>query len=713
VHSEVASAEAAQARENALVRGRVQLLYAFHLQYLSLPFAAFASAAAVLQDSAPLWAVALPVALLVLFSVGSSRLKSAFQKRGDAAAPADWLRYYTVYSGATGAVWGLGAFVWFVPGSFPAQAYLVVAFLAMTAAEFVARGTYRPAFCAHACASLLPLALLLVLDGNAYALLTACLVISSLGVVCIFGGAAGRLVDESILLRHGNDVLVAQMNEDKRAAEVARDLAQASEKAKSAFIASISHEIRTPVNAILGMAQVLDRSDLERQHRDHVKVLLEAGRALKILLDDIIALGQQGEELSSLPDEGCDGGQAARTVARLLQPNAWQKRLRLSVNVASGIPPAAADPRVVRRVLLKVVGNAIKFTERGNIEIAVDSGINDDGQPVVRFRVTDTGPGIPSHLIGTIFEPFAKADDSYARRYNGAGVGLSVAKKLLESVDGQIGVDSEPGAGASFWISIPAASASPVGTIEASEDAAPPSGLSILAFVSDEGMRTSLDHVLAPFGNRIAFATNLSEAARLSARTKYSLAIASAAGVDALAAMPGQRAPILALAGAEERQPVGADLVLKWPASSGALYASIRTVLGLGDDSHAEGPGTDSVIEAAIDAKAFAELEKSLGLKTLIDILQSYLTTAEDLSKALSAAIDAKEWPQAGRVAQDIAGAAGGLGLTALTTAARQLAQGARDGSDTAILFKNANDVLAQHQRVREALRRIYPALAA
>jgi nitrogen-specific signal transduction histidine kinase len=504
------------------------------------------------------------------------------------------------------------------------------------------------------------------------------------------------------------------MTQEKIIAEAARDAAQASERSKSAFISSISHEIRTPVNAILGMAQLLDRSDLEKGPRDHVKVLVEAGRGLKILLDDIIALAQQGDEpISVLPEDGCDPAQAARTVARLLQPNAWEKRLRLSVNIASGIPHAAADPRVLRRALLKIVGNAIKFTERGTVEIAVDSGLNDDGHTVVRFRVTDTGPGIPAHLIGNIFEPFAKADESYARRYNGAGVGLSVAKRLIESMGGNIGVESEPGAGATFFISIPATSPEPAVEIEITEHAVPPNGLSILAFVIDAQMKTSLEHLLAPFGNRLTFAHDLSEAARLSALGGYALAIAHAGGADALAAMPGRKAPILALVRSDERQPDGADTVLRWPTSSGALYAAIRAVRGESAPVGVEGLPDDHKIEAAIDAKAFAELEKSLGFKTLIDILQSYIATADDLSKALITAIDAKEWTAAGRVAQDIAGAAGGLGLTGLTSAARLLAQGARDGSDSADLFKSANEVLAQHQRAREALRRIYPDLAA
>src|SRR5262249_8046491 len=148
--------------------------------------------------------------------------------------------------------------------------------------------------------------------------------------------------------------------------------------------------------------------------------------------------------------------QAARTVARLLQPNAWEKRLRLSLNIPPMLPHVAADPRLLRRVLLKLVGNAIKFTERGNIEISLDAIEAASGERKVRVRVADTGPLIPHHLLATIFEPFTRQDDSYAARHTGTGVGLAVAKRLVEAIGGSIGVESEPGMGARFWIMVPA-----------------------------------------------------------------------------------------------------------------------------------------------------------------------------------------------------------------------------------------------------------------
>jgi signal transduction histidine kinase/HPt (histidine-containing phosphotransfer) domain-containing protein len=698
-------------KQDALLSGRVAILYALSRYSLFLPFASLCMAACLMERPKSVALAIAPLFLLVGAALCAHRLRAYYDRRGENQDPRLWAYRYTILSGIAGGIWGAGAFVWFVPGSFPAQAYLVLAFLGVSAVEFVARAAYRPAYLAHAAGSLVPLAALLIHEGGTYQMLTAVLVLFFGGTLYNYSGRVAELLDESILLRHDNAGLIRRLSEEKQAAERIRDAAQASERAKSAFVANISHELRTPLNAILGMAQLLERSDLVKAQRDHVKVLLESSRGLKTLLDDIIALSQETAEPSPSADEGCDAAQAVRTVARLLQPNAWEKRLRLSINIAPGLPRAAADPRLFRRVVLKLAGNAIKFTERGNIEMALDTVSDAAGASCVRFTVTDTGPGIPHHLLATIIEPFTKNDDSYATRNTGAGIGLAVAKRLIESIGGAIGVESEPGMGARFWIEIPTVTSATIEECASEDHAAPPSGLSLLAYLPDETMRSSIERLLTPFGNSISRADTLAESITMSARGSYALILAAAANVDAFAAVPGQRTPILALATAEERHPGGADAVLRWPSAPNALYAAITAVTG--DGARPSENLKEDHIEAAIDAKAISDLEKSLGFKTLIDILQSYMHTADELAAALSATSDKEDWSQAGRLAQDFAGAAGGLGLSALTAAARLLAQGARDGADDSTLFTAAEGVLSEHSRVREALRRLYPDLAA
>ncbi len=383
------------------------------------------------------------------------------------------------------------------------------------------------------------------------------------------------------------------------------------------------------------------------------------------------------------------------------------------VNVAPGLPRVAADPRVLRRILLKLGSNAIKFTERGNVEIAVDAIEDDSGTNTLRFRVTDTGPGIPSHLADKIFDPFSKADESYARRYNGAGLGLAVAQRLVQAMNGNVGVESKTGEGTTFWVTVPAVQSSTNTNGEPDEKASAPNGLSILVYLPDRNMRSALKHMLSPFGNQITFGTSLPDTARLASRGDFALVVCDAGGADALIAAPRKHTPILALTGKQDTVPKGTESILRWPTSANALYSAIGFLTGTGEaEKQDTSPDSDDE-EDIINTATFADLEKSLGLKTLIDILQSYMTTAEQLTAALSTALDTEEWAETARVAQDIGGAAGGLGLTALTSAARQLAQSARDGADQEALATTAKDVLDQHERTREALQRLYPDLAA
>ena len=263
----------------------------------------------------------------------------------------------------------------------------------------------------------------------------------------------GRLIDEGLALRNENADLVVRLQNEKSEAILARDSAQASALAKSAFIANISHELRTPMNALLGMAQLLERADLPKQQADHVKVMLEAGRGLQTLLDDVIALTRDDDD--ALEDEDCDPVQTARAVTRLLQPRAWEKRLRLTLTAAANLPRVAADPRRVRQALLKLADNALKFTERGLVDIRLDLDSDAAGQPVVRFSISDTGLGVAPEVAHLLFKPFSPGDSSYARKEQGAGLGLAVTKRIVEQAGGEIGFESVPGGGALFWFTLP------------------------------------------------------------------------------------------------------------------------------------------------------------------------------------------------------------------------------------------------------------------
>ncbi len=712
VKEEVSDARDAYA--DAVFAGRIELLYRLGRSHLFLPFSALCVVGLLYTGRVPIWLAIIPFLLQIAAAVATGMLASAYEER----APGDnlrlWAQRYTFVSAASGAAWGVGAFLWFIPHAFPAEAFLTIAFLGMTATEFIARCAYRPAYVAHAALSLGPLCLQLLLAGNLFASLSAVLVLFFGGILYSHCDGIAKLLDESIRLRRDNVDLVSQLSREKAEAETARDMAEASTRAKSAFVANISHEIRTPLNALLGMAQLLERSELDRAQRGHVKVLLEAGRGLKTLLDDVIALSRDEGEARHELDEDCDAGQAARTVARLLQPRAWEKQLKLGVSAASNLPRVAADPRRVRQVLLKLADNAIKFTQRGSVELRVEAEEPGESGQRLRFSVTDTGLGIPPEFAARIFDPFAAGDYSYARRQEGAGLGLAVARRIVEQLGGTIGFESEAGQGSNFWFSVPAIDTGyaerQVG-VPIAADAQPPWGLSLLVWCADENIRTQVGHMLEPFGNRLVFAPSLVDATAMAGRESFDGIIACAADADSMAAAPGVKAPILAIVPPGTRLPAAAGEVLRWPAGAGALYAGLHDLLGRGVDAGLLDSGR--IAAAAIDAPAFSALEKSLGLGTLIEILQSYTATAEQLCADLVQVSDKEGWEDATRIAQDIAGAAGGLGLAALTAAARAFAQKARDGDSANELKSAAQNVLGEHRRVRSALAHLYPELAA
>lgn len=524
--------------------------------------------------------------------------------------------------------------------------------------------------------------------------------------------SSARVLDEARRLRRDNTALMAKLSEERRAAEKARDEAEVSARAKSVFIANISHEIRTPLNALLGMSQLLERAGLEKPHRDYVKVMLEAGRGLRTLLDDVITLARDDAEPNA--SEDCDAGLAARAVAQLLQPRAWEKQIRLNVSVPSDLPRVAADPRRVRQVLLKLVENALKFTERGAVEILVETIEDGDGKQHLRFAVSDTGHGIPDEVANHLFEPFAPGDTSYTRKHQGAGLGLAVAKRVVEQLAGTIGFESETGSGSTFWFMLPSVAARAVpkpSFVDISGDMPAPADLLLLLYLRNPRARDEIAKLLEPFGNHIVVAHDAADAAYRASRDQFDAIIAEARDVEMLAAVPGRRAPLLALMFPGERPPASGDQALHWPARPREFYGVLH---GLSEEAQKSQIIEKPKAEAPpIDANAFAALEKSLGLPTLLEILRSYVTTAEELCEALSKASADSDWQAAARVAQDIAGAAGGLGLAAMTAAARAFAAKTRETDDGHALRNDAQLVVGEHLRVCVALSHLYPDLAA
>lgn len=684
--------------------GRIDILYALGRHYLSLPFAVLCVPATMFTTTSIGVRPLMPLLLLLAVVIAAEQLTTAYKNREPGSDPHYWARRYTFVSAISGATWGVASLFWFVWDSFPAQAYLCMAYLGMAATEFIARSAHRPAYVAHTVFALGPLIALLMWQGGLYATLAALLIVLFAAVLTSYCNGMGRLLDESVQLRNENGKLVIRLQREKSEALAARDSAQASNLAKAAFIANMSHELRTPLNALLGMAQLLERAELPKQQSDHVKVMLQAGRGLQTLIDDVIALTRDDD--NQLEDEDCDPLQAARAVTRLLQPRAWEKHLHLTLSAGSTLPRVAADPRRVRQVLLKLTDNALKFTERGLVDIRID--VTEDGHSV-RFCVTDTGIGVSPEAAQNLFTPFTPGDVSYARKEQGAGLGLAVAKRVVEQAGGAIGYDSRFGEGAQFFFTLPVSGAHPAPAAARNEADGPrsaPAGLTLLMFLRTPSVSEALTDLVEPFGNRVVSAASMAEAVERASKESFDAIIAGAGDADMLAAAPGVKAPLVAILLRGDRAPAATDTVVRWPVEAHQFYQALDQVSDPArDQGHLQ-------TTPAIDPVAFSTLEKSVGIPALVEILQCYVVTAEQLTNGLTQACAEEKWDDAARLAQDIMGAAGGLGLSAITQAARKFTTAAREGESRHRLRNAAQMVVGEHVRARQALAQLYPDIA-
>lgn len=243
----------------------------------------------------------------------------------------------------------------------------------------------------------------------------------------------------------------------ERALKEARDKAEAAARAKSVFLAMVGHEVRTPLNGILGMARLLLETPLDIRQRTFAETVVSSGELLLGLVNDILdfsRLEADGLTLESLP---FDLVGLVDEMRLLMAPRAAEKGLTLGCRFAPAVPAwLLGDPLRLRQVLLNLVGNAIKFTERGHVTLAVDvQEQRRDGCVLLRLTVSDSGIGVPEEARGSLFTEFSQADSSISRRFGGTGLGLAICKRLVTRMGGEIGYDSAAGQGSSFWFTVP------------------------------------------------------------------------------------------------------------------------------------------------------------------------------------------------------------------------------------------------------------------
>jgi signal transduction histidine kinase/HPt (histidine-containing phosphotransfer) domain-containing protein len=251
---------------------------------------------------------------------------------------------------------------------------------------------------------------------------------------------------------------ISEVVQNEHDLTLARNEAEAANAVKTEFLATVSHEIRTPLNAILGMLGLIRRDPLSEDQREYIGVAETSARNLLILLNDILDVSKMEAGKLTLEDQQVILEQLLQEVVRLYSDAAAAKSLSLNSHIDPALPFAVrADAGRLRQVLINLTSNAIKFTETGHIDLSIRLAERDPGaddRAILRFEVSDTGPGIDPDAQTRLFEPFEQIGAAVEKRQGGTGLGLNICRRIAEAMGGTMGLDTKPGLGSTFWMEV-------------------------------------------------------------------------------------------------------------------------------------------------------------------------------------------------------------------------------------------------------------------
>jgi two-component system, sensor histidine kinase len=512
-----------------------------------------------------------------------------------------------------------------------------------------------------------------------------------------------------------------------------KDAAESANRAKSQFLANMSHEIRTPMNGVLGMIELLLSTNLDARQRHYAETVQRSGETLLDVINEILDFSKIEAGRLEIEAVEFDCRQTLGDVINLLSERASRKGLVLMHRTERNVPEVVVgDQSRVKQVLMNLVGNAIKFTERGEVRVSMSVAEREGDTYLLRFEIRDTGIGIAPDALAAIFDAFSQADSTMRRKYGGTGLGLTIARQLALVMGGQIGVDSMPGRGSTFWftVRVPAIQSRSGADRSATEAEALPSSFSGRVLLAEDNPvnRELAVAMLEAVDVEVAIAVDGREAVAQVAGGGIDLVLMDCQmpemdGYDATRAIRAgeasgaARLPIVALTanamdGDRERcLECGMDDYLSKPFKPAQLYTTLARWLPAGEPRQKPvAPALAPALAAAaktLEINAIAQIRAAGGPdadRLLEKVLRLYCDSVPQMLKSMQEAAGKGDCVALQRAAHALKSSSHNVGAVRFASLCRDLESAARAGQ---IRFDRLEALEFEFDSVRRALERV------